>query len=112
MSERDGNSEVYVMEADGSDPTRLTWDPGRDGAPSWSPDGRQIAFETDRNGDFEVYVMGADASDPVNLTQTPDASDGFPVWHSTWVASCVAMEPWGQIKASIRKQRGGSVEAP
>jgi len=41
-SERDGNGEIYVMNADGSGLTRLTNNPARDIEPSWSPDGRRI----------------------------------------------------------------------
>ncbi len=36
-SDRDGNSEIYVMNADGSNPTRLTNNPDSDSNPSWSP---------------------------------------------------------------------------
>ncbi len=43
-SNRDGNSEIYVMNADGTNPTRLTDNPAEDILPAWSPDGRKIAF--------------------------------------------------------------------
>ena len=39
VSERDGNQEVYVMDADGSNQTRLTNNPAYDGLPVWSPVG-------------------------------------------------------------------------
>ena len=112
ISNRDGEFDIFVMAADGSNPTRLTRDPGRDGAPSWSPDGRQIAFETDRTGDFEVFAMGVDGSGLVNLTQRPDANDGFPVWHPVMVASCVRMVPWGKVKAAVLEQLGATPKAP
>jgi Tol biopolymer transport system component len=72
-SERDGNLEIYLMNADGSDPVNLTnhlandvvW-PG-----SWSPDGTRILFGSGREGTGEIFVMNADGSDPVMLTDTP-----------------------------------------
>jgi Tol biopolymer transport system component len=43
-SERDGDFEIYLMNADGSDPTRLTTNPADDREPAWSPDASEIAF--------------------------------------------------------------------
>ena len=43
-------------------PVRLTDDPSYDGAPSWSPDGTQVAFESYREGDLDVLIMNADGS--------------------------------------------------
>lgn len=70
-SERDGNSEIYAMGADGSNLTRLTNNPAADGYPNSSPDGARISFDTDRDGDFEIYVMDDDGSDPRRLTHHP-----------------------------------------
>ena len=44
VSWRDGNGEVYAMDADGSGPRNLTQHPAKDVRPAWSPDGRRIAF--------------------------------------------------------------------
>ena len=78
-SDRDGNAEIYVMNADGSGQTRLTDDPAADELPAWSPDGGRIAFVSDRDGNAEIYVMNVDGSDPINLTKHP-ASDSWPAW--------------------------------
>ena len=67
------------MDADGDNPRRLTDHDAGDGFPSWSPDGRRIAFDSDRDGNIEVYVMDADGANPRRLTDH-DASDGFPSW--------------------------------
>lgn len=72
---RSMNGEIYIMNADGSDQTRLTQDGGHDGRPMWSPDGTKILFETDRNGHGELYVMNADGSEQTNLTN--NGKDAF-----------------------------------
>ncbi|MBU0494342.1 MAG: MBL fold metallo-hydrolase [Chloroflexi bacterium] len=79
VSERDGNVEIYTINADGSNERRLTNDKGRDFAPAWSPDGTQITFASSRDGNDEIYTMGADGSNPRRLTQD-SASDGFSTW--------------------------------
>jgi Tol biopolymer transport system component len=43
------HGELYVMDADGGDPVRLTGNRGDDASPSWSPDGRRIVFASDHN---------------------------------------------------------------
>jgi TolB protein len=78
-SERDGNSEIYVMNPDGTGPQRLTDDPAYDAWPTWSPDGSQIAFMSERSGNPDIYVMDADGSNVRQLTQHP-ANDIWPEW--------------------------------
>ena len=79
VSWRDGNGEVYAMNADASEPRNLTQHPAKDARPAWSPDGRRIAFVSRRDGNSEVYVMNADGSGKRNLTRNR-ASDDYPTW--------------------------------
>jgi TolB protein len=79
VSNRDGNDEIYGMNADGTGQTRLTNNPAWDSDPAWSPDGSQIAFVSDRDGNLEVYVINADGTGPTNLTNNP-ADDDRPAW--------------------------------
>ena len=66
---RDGNAEIYVMDAGGGNQENLTNHPAYDGEPDWSPDGTKIAFVSDRNGDrIQIYVMDADGKNPISLT--------------------------------------------
>ena len=78
-SDRDGNAEIYVMNADGTGQTRLTDNSADDWLPSWSPDGRRIAFYSKRDGNREIYVMNADGSGQTRLTDNP-AEDREPSW--------------------------------
>jgi Tol biopolymer transport system component/serine/threonine protein kinase len=57
-----GNSDVWVMNADGTNKHQLTDATGPDQDPSWSPDGKMIAFSSERDGHREIYVMNADGS--------------------------------------------------
>jgi dipeptidyl aminopeptidase/acylaminoacyl peptidase len=76
---RDGNREIYVVDADGTGLTNLTNHSNNDFSPAWSPDGTQIAFHSGRDGNYEIFVMDADGSNPTNLTNH-DSYDSFPVW--------------------------------
>jgi TolB protein len=79
VSRRDGNSEIYVINADGSEQENLTQHPARDSHPSWSRDGRKLAFVSRRDGNSEIYVMNADGSGLRNVTRTP-SNDLRPAW--------------------------------
>ncbi len=72
-SDRDGNWEIYLVAADGSNLRRLTFDPSDDTQPSYSPDGSSILFSSDREGDFDVYLMPRAGGPARNLTQAPSA---------------------------------------
>jgi Big-like domain-containing protein/WD40 repeat protein len=74
---RVSGSDIYVMNADGTNPTRLTTDGS--GPPVFSPDGKHIAYQCSRNGNSEICEMNADGSNPVNLTNNP-AYDAEPNW--------------------------------
>jgi len=61
-SSRDGNQEIYVIDADGTGLHRMTTAGGSDANPAFSPKGDMIAFESNRDGTPEIYVMNADGT--------------------------------------------------
>jgi Tol biopolymer transport system component len=57
------NRDIWIRELTRGIMTRLTFDPARDGAPAWSPDGKQVAFSSDREGGvYQLYVKDASGS--------------------------------------------------
>jgi TolB protein len=74
VSDRDGNVELYVMNADGSDLRRLTDTPAVEGSPSWTADGKQIVYASNATGNFQIWIINADGTDPKQLTQEPGSN--------------------------------------
>ncbi|HTR51155.1 MAG TPA: hypothetical protein VMJ10_10650 [Kofleriaceae bacterium] len=75
-SDRDGNSEIYRMNPDGSMQTNLTSNPASDTSPMWDPTGERIAFLSGRSGTQELYVMAPDGTGVVDVSsgQAQDAA--------------------------------------
>ncbi|MBA2558351.1 MAG: PD40 domain-containing protein [Propionibacteriales bacterium] len=78
-STRDGNAEIYSMNANGTGLARLTSTPGVDTTPAWSPDGARIVFSSTRDGNAEIYSMNANGSGLTRLT-THLGIDTTPAW--------------------------------
>ena len=57
VSDRSGNKDIYTMASDGSDLRQLTHSQGNDTWPSWSPDGRYIAFISNRDESPNLYIL-------------------------------------------------------
>jgi Tol biopolymer transport system component len=95
-SNRDGNSEIYVMNADGTNQVDLTRSASEDIDPAFSPDGSKIAFSSVRDGNYELYVMNADGTQQTRLTMTAGGE-----WGAAW-------SPDGKKIAFISNRDGNS----
>jgi Tol biopolymer transport system component len=79
-----GPGSIYIMHFDpiagvGGNAFRLTDKGGNDTWPTWSPDGKRIAFQSDRGGDQDIWVINIDGSGLTNLTNSP-SQDEHPAW--------------------------------
>ena len=98
------NLDIFVMNADGTHPVRLTEDGRANWLPSWSPDGKRIVFERTILNDpiyADIYVMNADGTGLVNITQTPIMGEWDPSWKPTpFSVSSRGNLPvmWGTVK--------------
>jgi Tol biopolymer transport system component/DNA-binding winged helix-turn-helix (wHTH) protein len=76
---------------------QVTYGPDVQLGPTWSDDGRRIAFSSNRSGDFEIWVQPLDQPDPIRITQSPGA-DGQPAW-----------SPDGKLIAFRSERQGGGL---
>jgi uncharacterized protein (TIGR03437 family) len=90
VSDRDGNSEIYVADVRDNSATNITGHLGSDTDPSWSPDGTKILFKSDRTGESQSYVMNWDGSGQTSLALDGDdcgtqwSNDGTKILLSRW----------------------------
>ena len=61
-SRQSNNSDIWIVDLGSGASTRFTFDPGFDGQPVWSPDGRYLAWQSDRNKTMGIYRKAADGS--------------------------------------------------
>ncbi|MGQ9626228.1 MAG: hypothetical protein ACUVV0_04900 [Anaerolineae bacterium] len=76
MTHRDGNWEIYTLDLKTGALNRLTENEANDGLPTWSPDGKRIAFVSDRNGQWSIWVMNPDGSEQYQLFPMGGSPDG------------------------------------
>ena len=70
-STRDGQPEIYIMDADGTSAARLTNSPGADGDASFTADGQAVVFHSLRTGHRQIFLQPITSSDAVQLTLEP-----------------------------------------
>jgi Tol biopolymer transport system component len=82
-SDRNGNADIFVVDVDGNNLTRLTNDIGTDECPVFSPDGRKIAFYSNRSGTGSLYVMDGDGK---NISVVPNSQSDRANYGGRWIA--------------------------
>ncbi len=68
VSDQGGNLDIYVIDAGGSNPLRLTQTMALEGSFDWTPDGQRIVYESDAAGSVQLWIMNADGSEQTQLT--------------------------------------------
>ena len=96
-------SELYVMQADGSDVRRLTHHESWDGAPAWTPDGEAVVFYSQRGGDPRIYRIGIDGSDGIEGGNGADGAMPEPISAEGEAALSPVPAPDGRIAFTARR---------
>ena len=78
-SDRSGNPQLYVMDAEGGSVRRLSWEGNWNDSADWSPDGLRLVYVSRRGGHFKIWSMLADGGGPVAMT-TGGGDDENPKW--------------------------------
>jgi Tol biopolymer transport system component/DNA-binding winged helix-turn-helix (wHTH) protein len=79
-SNRSGAEEIWICDADGSNPVQLThFGNAWAGSPMWSPDGEKIAFGANAAGNWDIYVVSSGGGKPKRLTDD-GADESWPSW--------------------------------
>lgn len=102
-----GDTDVWAMNADGTDPAPLVEGEGFDGRPAWNFDATKLLFVSDRDGDLEIYAADADGQNPVRLTDDP-GEDTDPDWAPDGLSIVFSSDREGGIPAIFSMGADGS----
>jgi Tol biopolymer transport system component len=76
---RSGNFDIWIISASGGEARQLTTHEADDMDPVWSPDGREIAFQSTRSGNSDIWIIPAEGGDTRQVTDHP-LHDVMPDW--------------------------------
>jgi TolB protein len=86
-SDKSGNIDIWVIDADGSNMRQVTRHPAWDDFPSWSSDGRKIAFQSDRAGTIDIWAIDIKTGRTEQITNF-SSDEYLPDWSPDmrWIA--------------------------
>ena len=95
----DHDPEIFVVAADGTGLRRLTNNHLSDRQPTWSPDGRRLAFASARTGLFQIYAMRADGSRQRRLSHQAEDCE-TPAWSPSgrWIVFSCQLGYWKLVR--------------
>ena len=105
---QNGNTDIYVMDADGTNITRITNLSDSDHHPDWSPDGTKIAFASNRDGDWDIFVMDTDGTNITRLTDST-AYDIRPAWSPDGTRIAFASDRGGDLDIFVMDTDGSNI---
>ncbi len=73
------NTDIWLLPVGGGEPRALTRSPKHDRHPTWSPDSKYVAFESNRDGAFQIYTIAVDGGEARRVTQIATEANQ-PVW--------------------------------
>jgi len=82
VNKKDYNTEIYIMDRSRKNQVRLTDNKYADMLPSFSPDGKKIAFCSDRKEKkvFDLFLINPSGTEEINITNTNNISEKNPEW--------------------------------
>jgi dipeptidyl aminopeptidase/acylaminoacyl peptidase len=102
------SSAIYLAATEGGEPRQLTAGTGRDSAPRWSPDGRQLAFISDRGGSAQLYLLSLDGGEARQITDL-EFGVGSPAWSPAGDRLAVVSAAGSDTGAVARDLPGGTI---
>jgi dipeptidyl aminopeptidase/acylaminoacyl peptidase len=102
-----GQEDIHVCRADGGGRRQLTDDAARDRGPTWSPDGKRIAFFRSRGGHSQIWLVNADGSGLRQLTHAP-----FGLHDPRWSADGTRLVARGNDRSYVVDLSRGEVDPP
>jgi TolB protein len=109
-SDRSGTPQIYAASLGGGGATRVTYRGSYNTAPAFSPDCKQIAYESREPGGFQIYVINSDGSGARQLTRS--GSNEAPAWSPDGRYLAFSSSRGGGSKLYLMRVRDGYVIAP